>query len=367
MKKIISVITALVCCMTFLGSCAEKNDTVSSLEGTYTKDLAGTTLKVYNWGEYISDGADDTLDVNAAFEKATGIKVEYSMYNDNEGMYSMLSSGATYYDIIIPSDYMIQRLVAEDMLREIDMSRLSNYKYIDEQYKDLYFDPENKFSVPYNVGMVGLVYNTKMVEEAPTSWSVLWDERYSGNILTFDNPRDSFAIAQLLLGQDVNTTDRADWDAAANKLKEQSPLLQMRVMDEVFNKMEGNNAAIAPYYAGDCLSMIENNPDLAFVYPEEGSNIFCDSICIPKNSQNYEAALLYINFLLEPEVALANAEYLYYVSPNTAVRENEEYSLHDSEVLYPSKEILDKAQWFENLDEELLGYYEELWIEVKNS
>ena len=365
MKKIFSI---LILCALLLSivSCGERNDTIdeSLLRGEYTKDLEGTTLKVYNWGEYISDGAEGSLDVNAAFEKLTGIKVVYSTYDDNETMYSDLVSGANYYDIIIPSDYMIERLIREE---QVDVRELSNYQFIDEQYKNLYFDPDNAYSVPYNVGMVGLIYNTTMVEGTIDSWEALWDEKYSGNILTFNNPRDAFALAQLILDQDLNTTDPADWDAAAALLKEQSPVLQARVMDEVFNKMEGGNAAMAPYYAGDYLLMKENNPDLAFAYPKEGVNIFCDSVCVPKGCQNYDAAVLYMNFLMEPEIALANAEALCYASPNTEVVSHEDYTYKDNKILYPSEEDMPKVQWFHDMDAKTVEYYETLWVDVLNS
>lgn len=327
-------------------------------------ELVGTTINVFNWGEYISDGSDGSLDVNAEFEKKYGIKVNYTNYDSNETMYTKLISDAVSYDIIIPSDYMIQRLINEDKLREIDMSKITNYGNIDEKYKNLYFDEENKYSVPYSVGMVGMIYNKTMVEEAPDSWSVMWDERYKDNILTFNNPRDAFAIAQLLLGQSLNTTDTADWDAAKDKLLEQNNVLQARVMDEVFNKMEGGNAAIAPYYAGDFFTMKEINDDLEFVYPKEGVNIFVDSMCIPKSSQNYEAALLYINFMLETDIATANAEYICYASPNTTVVNNDNYSLKGNEVLYPSEENMPKTEYFHDLPVEVRSYYEKLWEEV---
>ena len=372
MKKIISVFllcALLVAVLLSAVSCGSVNDEIPAelLRGEYTRDLEGTTLKVFNWGEYLSLGQDGSLHVNAAFEKLTGIKVQYSNYDDNETMYSDLVSGANYYDIIIPSDYMIERLIREDRLEKIDVAGLSNYDLIDEKYKNLYFDPENSYSVPYNVGMVGLVYNTTMVEGEIDSWEALWDEAYSGQILMFGNPRDAFAIAQAILGQDFNTTDSADWDAAADLLKQQIPVLQDHVMDEVFNKMEGGNAALAPYYAGDCMLMQENNSDLAFVYPKEGVNIFCDSVCIPKGCQNYEAAILYMNFLMEPEVALANAETICYASPNTAVVSNENYTYKDSEILYPAEEDMPKVQWFHDMDEDTVNYYERLWVDVKNS
>ncbi len=366
MKKYISIFLAIVMMFSclVLSSCGSKNDEVKNLEGTYSREYEGTTINVFNWGEYISDGSEGSLDVNAAFEKLTGIEVNYSNYESNEAMYSKLKSEAVSYDIIIPSDYMIERLKNENMLKKIDVSKLSNYKYIADDYKGLYFDENEEYSVPYNVGMVGLIYNSTMVEEAPTSWNAMWDERYKDNILTFNNPRDAFAISQFLLGIDLNTTDKAEWDRAAEKLKEQNAVLQGRVMDQVFNKMQGGNAAIAPYYAGDFLTMKDINEDLEFVYPEEGTNIFVDSMCIPSNAKNYEAAMMYINFMLEPEVALANAEYICYASPNTAVINNDDYSLKGNEILYPADDKKPKTQYFHDLDPEIRSYYEKLWEEI---
>lgn len=366
MKKITATLLAFIMCVSMFcfASCASVNDTVENLEGTYTQEYAGTTLNVFNWGEYISDGSEGSLHVNKAFEKVTGIKVNYSTYDSNESMYAKMKSEAVSYDIVIPSDYMIQRLISENMLQKLDYSKISNYKNILDEYKGLYFDEKDEYSVPYSVGMVGLIYNTAMVEEAPTSWNAMWDEKYKDNVLTFSNPRDSFAIAQFLLGIDLNTTDKADWDRAADKLKEQNKVLQGRVMDEVFNKMEAGNAALAPYYAGDFLTMKDINDELEFVYPKEGTNIFVDSVCIPANAKNYEAALMYINFLLEPEVALANAEYICYATPNSAVLNNEDYSLKDSEILYPAEENKPKTQYFHDLDASIRSYYEKLWEDV---
>ncbi|MBE6570142.1 MAG: spermidine/putrescine ABC transporter substrate-binding protein [Ruminococcaceae bacterium] len=367
MKKFVSVFLILVISLSALSLTGCGGGRVSEITdptGTYTRDLEGTTINVFNWGEYISDGSEGSLDVNAAFEALTGIKVNYMNFESNEAMYSKLKSGAVSYDIVIPSDYMIARLLEEDMLQPLDFSKIDNFHYIADEYKNLYFDPDNAYSVPYNVGMVGLIYNTTMVEEAPTSWNAMWDSRYADDILTFNNPRDTFAIAQFLLGIDINSTDTADWDKAAEKLKEQNPLLQARVMDEVFNKMEGGNAALAPYYAGDYLTMADNNPDLAFVYPEEGTNIFVDAACVPANAQNYDAAMMYINFLLEPEVALANAEYICYASPNTAVVENPDYALYQNEILYPAEEDKPKTEYFHNMEESIRTYYEKLWEEI---
>lgn len=334
-------------------------------EGNYTKELAGTTINVFNWGEYIPDGTEGSLDINKTFTELTGIKINYTTYESNEAMYSKLKGGGVSYDIIIPSDYMIERMKKENMLKKVDTKALSNYKYIADRYKNLYFDEKNEYSVPYCVGMVGLIYNSAMIDEKPDSWGVMWDKKYNDDILNFNNPRDAFAVAQLYMGYDLNSSDRSQWDNAAQKLKEQKSILQSYVMDEIFQKMEDGEAAIAPYYAGDFLLMKDNNPDLDFVYPKEGVNIFVDSICIPKSSKNYEAAMMYINFLLEPEIALEVAEYVMYASPHIGVTQNEDYSLKGNEYLYPAEENYPKVQYFHDIAEDIRLYYERLWEEVK--
>ena len=368
MKKIVALILTLSLILSlcvFLSGCGYEYKELN-LRGNYdVPHLQGTTLNFYNWGEYMSDGGEGSMNVVKEFEKLTGIKVNNSYFDSNETMYAQIKGEGVAYDLIIPSDYMIERLKNEDLLQPLDFSKITNYDLIDSKYKDIFFDPENKYSVPYNVGMVGLIYNTTMVDEKPDSWSIMWDEKYKGNILTFNNPRDAFSLAQIVLGQDLNTKSKEDWDAAANKLIEQKPLIQSYVMDEVFNKMEMGEAAIAPYYAGDFLTMKENNPDLEFVYPKEGVNIFVDSMCIPKNAQNVEAALLFINFLLEPDVALANAEYICYASPNTSVITNEAYSLKDEKILYPDEKDMPTTQYFHDMDSDTRAYYDALWQKVK--
>ena len=299
---IMAIIT--VCTLVSVSSCAREENDFSVTEATASIDYSayeGITLNVYNWGEYISDGSDGTVDVNEEFTRLTGININYTNYTSNEDMYNKIANGGVSYDIIIPSDYMIELLISEGMLEKLDFNNIPNYRYISDQYKNLYFDPNNEYSVPYSVGMVGIIYNTKLVDKTVDSWSILWDDDYRGEILMFNNPRDAFGIAQFLLGIDVNTEDAAEWSAAKDKLSEQKSLVKAYVMDEVFNKMESGAAAIAPYYAGDFLSMYENNPDLAFAYPTEGTNIFIDSICIPSSCENKAAAELYINFLLIPE------------------------------------------------------------------
>ena len=327
--------------------------------------LAGTEINVYNWGEYISDGAEGSMDVNKKFEEETGIKVNYTTFDSNENMYNKIKGGGANYDIVIPSDYMIQRMISEGLLEKLNFDNIPNYTNILDEYKNLYFDPNNEYTVPYNVGMVGLIYNTKVVEGEPDSWNLMWDEKYSGQILMFNNSRDAFGIAQCLLGIDLNTSDSNEWHTAYDKLKEQKPIVSSYVMDDVYNKMESGDAAIAAYYAGDYLTMKANNPDLAFVYPKEGVNIFVDSACIPVGCQNKEGAELYINFLLREDVALANAEYICYATPNKAVRENKDYSLKDEKILYPDEADMPKTQYYHNLPPETLMLMTSLWDNLK--
>lgn len=366
MKKFLTLLLCLLLTLSLCGCKYAYQYFDLELEGEYTRDLEGTSLTVYNWGEYISDGSYDMLDVNAEFERLTGINVNYLMFESNETMYSQLKNGGITYDVVIPSDYMVERLIREDELLEIDTSKISNYHYIDEKYKNVFFDPENKYSIPYSVGMVGIIYNTAQVgTDIEHSWNVLWDKKYKDKALNFNNPRDAFMTAQMLLGQDLNSTSKADWEAAAELLKKGKDNLQSYVMDEVYGKMETGEAAIAPYYAGDYLTMYEVNEDLAFFYPQEGTNIFIDSICIPKSSKNYEAALMYINFLLEPQIATANAEYIGYASPNTAVVNNPDYYYYKNEILYPDEKDMPKVQYYHDIDDEIRMHYEMLWCDVK--
>lgn len=359
-KKILSVVfTALLFVCLMSPVCFAESE-----EKDYSH-LRGTSINVYNWGEYISDGSEGSLDVNKEFTKKYGIKVNYTMFDSNENMYNKLQSGGANYDVIIPSEYMIARLIEEDMLLELDFSNIPNYKYILPKYKNLSFDPENKYSVPYTVGMVGLIYNTTMVDEEVDSWSILWDEKYKGEILMFNNPRDAFGIAQFLLGQSVNTHNPEDWDEAIELLKKQRPLVSSYVMDEIYNKMENGEAAFAPYYAGDYLSMADVNPDLEFVYPKEGVNYFVDAMCIPKTAENKEAAELYINFMLEEEIAVANANWICYASPHALVLESDDYELKGEPILYPDESEMPKTESFENLSYDIQNYMSQLWSELK--
>ena len=343
------------------------------------------TLYVYNWGEYISDGSEGTLDTNEMFEEwyyeTYGVRVEvnYSTYSSNESMYAKLSSGSVNYDVVVPSDYMIERMIAEDMLAELNFDNIPHASNLhpdffgpDAVYD--YYDPDNKYAIPYMYGMIGIIYNTTMVEANDPSlgsWNLMWDERHAGNILQFNNSRDAFGTAQYFLGLDVNSTDEAEWRQALEKLKEQKPILQGYVMDEIFNKMENGSAAIAAYYAGDFLTMYENNEDLEFFYPAEGTNLYVDAMCIPKASQNKEIAEAYIDFMLTEEAAVANAEYTYYASPNNAVRENEEYveymnSIKEGgyDLMYGTDAV--ETSSYKNLGGEQLIMLNELWEELKS-
>jgi len=323
------------------------------------------TINVYNWGQYISDGTDGTLDVNAEFTKRTGIEVNYTTFDSNETMLTKLETGGSSYDIIIPSDYMIERLIEKDMLEELDFSNIPNYQYIDSQFKDLSYDPENKYSVPYTYGTVGIIYNTKYVTEKVDSWSILWDDKYFGKILTFDNPRDLFAIAQFLLGYSINSTAEEEYEACYNKLLEQKHLIKQYVMDQIFDSMINEAAWIAPYYAGDFLTMQQDNPDLAFAYPKEGFNYFVDAICIPKGSKNKAAAEAYINFLCDPEISGQNMDGIGYATPISEAKQYLSEEFATSEAVYPSADTLERAQIFSNLDDDSLQRMNDYWSKLK--
>ena len=334
-----------------------------------TRPQETITLNVYNWGQYIADGSDDSMEVIKEFEaRYPYIKVNYSTYDSNEIMYSKLANGGITVDVIIPSDYMIARLIEEDMLLELDFDNIPNYRYIDESFKNTSYDPENKYSVPYTWGTVGILYNTKYVEEADvTGWELLWNEKYAEKILMFGNSRDAFGIAQYMLGYDVNTTDEEELQACADKLLEQKPVLQQYVMDEIFATMQNEEAWIAPYYAGDCLTMMEANENLAFYLPEDqGFNLFIDAMCIPSCAEEKEAAELFINFLCDPEIAGANMDWICYSTPISAAKEYMDPETVSNPVSYPSDEVLANGTSYAYLPEEISRYVESLFMEVRN-
>ena len=327
------------------------------------------TLNVYNWGQYIADGSDDSMEIIAEFEaRYPHIKVNYSTYDSNEIMYSKLVNGGITVDVIIPSDYMIARMIAEDMLLPLDFDNIPNYQYIDEEFRNTAYDPENIYSVPYTWGTVGILYNTKFVDEADlTGWELLWNEKYAGKILTFGNSRDAFGIAQFMLGYDINTTDKAELQAAAELLKQQKPVLQQYVMDEIFSIMQNEEAWIAPYYAGDCLTMMGENESLDFYLPEhQGFNMFIDAMCIPTCCREKEAAELFINFLCDPEIAGANMDWICYGTPISAAKDYMDPEMVNDPVTYPSQEALAKGSSFAYLPEDISRYMESLFMEVRN-
>ena len=328
------------------------------------------TLNVYNWGMNIADDSDETLDIIAAFEeKYPNIRVQYATYESNEVMYSKLKNGGITVDVVIPSDYMIARMIDEDMLLELDFANIPNFEYIDEEFRNNHFDPENKYSVPYTWGTVGILYNTQYVDEADvTGWELLWNEKYSGKILMIDNSRDAFGIAQYLLGYSVNTTDKAELKACADKLAEQKPVLQQYVMDQIYSIMQNEEAWIAPYYAGDSMLMMEENENLAFYLPEDqGFNLFIDAMCIPNCCREKEAAELFINFLCDPEISGANMDYICYASPISEAKEYMEDYLAESEVIYPDTAVLASGTSYEFLPSEISRYVESLFMGVRGS
>ena len=323
-------------------------------------------ITVYNWGQYISDGTDDSLDVIAAFEEATGIKVHYMTFDSNESMYTKLKTGGASYDVIIPSDYMIAKLIEEDMLEPLDFSNIPNYVNIDEAFRDQSYDPDNTYSVPYTWGTVGLIYNTQYVsDEDAESWSCLWNSKYASKLLMFDNPRDAFAIAESLLGYSLNTEDFNELKNCADLLAQQKPVLQGYVMDQIFDKMQRGEAWAAPYYAGDYLTMVEENPDLAFSHPKEGFNIFIDAMCIPKGCRNKAGAEAFINFLCDPEISAANLDYIGYSTPISAAKEYLDEEVTSSPVSYPDDETLARSESFAALGIAATQDMNDLWLSVK--
>ena len=327
---------------------------------------AANEITVYNWGQYISDGTDDSLDVIKAFEEETGIKVNYLTFDSNESMYTKLKTGGTTFDVIIPSDYMIAKLISEDMLEPLDFANIPNYEYIDEAFRNQAYDPENTYSVPYTWGTVGLIYNKNYVsDEDAESWSCLWNSKYQGKLLMFDNPRDAFAIAESMLGYSFNTEDEQELKNCADLLATQSPVLQGYVMDQIFDKMESGEAWLAPYYSGDAGTLVENNENIKFIVPEEGTNYFVDAMCIPATAEHKKEAELYINFMCDPEIAGANMDFVGYATPETAAKVYLDPDAVANPIYYPDQDVLDRTEVFVNLPSETSNLLDTLWAEVK--
>lgn len=332
---------------------------------SFAKDVE---LNVYNWGEYIPDGSDGFIDVNKEFTKRTGIKVNYTTYQSNEEMFTKLSGGGVSYDIVIPSDYMISKMIANDMLSEINFSNIPNYKNITDDYKSLEYDPQNKYSVPYTGGTVGIIYNKKLIKQGTdlNTWDVLWNPEYKGQILMFANSRDAFACAFSKLGYSLNTTDKQEWIEAANELKKQRPLVQSYAMDQIMDKMIAGEAALAPYYAGDAVICMSENEDLDFIIPDNSVfNRFVDAMCILKGSEHKKEAEAYINFILEPEIGEQIASYLGYSTPNKEAYKLLSKQQQNNPISYPSEEELKNAEVFVNLPPEIDELQKDLWTSVR--
>lgn len=321
-----------------------------------------STLTVYNWGDYIDP------EVNELFAKETGIKVVYSEYANNEEMYATVEPGTVNYDVLFPSDYMIEKMIKKEMLEEIDTARLKNYGVIDEIFKKLPFDPNERYSVPYMWGTVGIVYNTQMVDEAVDTWDILWNEKYKGQIFMYDSERDSIMVALKKLGYSMNTRDEKELEEAKELLTLQSSLVLAYVGDEGKGKMVNGEAALMVAWAGDAMVMMDENPDLAYSIPKEGSNYFVDAMVISKGSKNIEAAYQYIDFLCRPDIAAKNAEYIGYSTPISAARELLPEAIKNSEVAYPDQEIIhDQSMEMFNDPSDVIERYSSIWTQVKAS
>lgn len=373
MKRIAAMLLTLVltlCCAApaFAAHTVEVNEEISvSADYDWTRFKGkNITLNVYNWGEFISNGSDGSVDVVAAFEKLTGIKVNYTTFDSNESMYAKLKSGAASYDVIVPSDYMVAKMIAEGMLKPLNYDNIPNFQNIDEEYRNPDYDPENAYIVPYMFCTTGIIYNQSMVQTTPTSWADLWNEEYADNILMFNNSRDAYSIAALKLGYGINPQTTEDVDTVVTELKAQKPLVQAYVMDEIFDKMIGSEAAVGVYYSGDAITMIGDNPDLVWVFPEEGSVMSMDNMVIPSTCTQQEAAEMFINFMCEPDVALANTEYVGYTTPMHAVWEMLDDELKYSEIAYPSDEIKAKQHVFTALSDEVNSELDIKWSEMKS-
>ncbi len=352
MKKLLVAALALALCVTPIAYVATRPVPVQAADGV--------TLNVYNWGDYIDP---DTLEI---FTERTGIKINYEMFETNEDMYTKLKKSNTNYDVIFPSDYMIERMIHEKMLSPLDLSAMPNAANIDPRFLNLSYDPNNAYSVPYTWGTMGILYNTTMVEAAPTSWADLWNETYSGSILMLNSPRDTIGIALKHLGYSLNSVNPDELEAAKQALIEQSPLVLAYVVDEVKDKMIAGEAALALVWSGDAQYCMSENPDLSYFVPSEGSNLFFDAMCVPASSQHPAEAQQFIDFLSDPEIAAQNYRYVGYAIPNKAAAElmGDEYA--DNMVSNPPQDALDHCEIFTYLGDGV-KVYDRIWTEIITS
>ncbi|MCL2392583.1 MAG: spermidine/putrescine ABC transporter substrate-binding protein [Oscillospiraceae bacterium] len=373
MKKTIIAIALLCLMLTIaLTACGQSSSTQggsTAESGSEAQAPAGQdsssgqeTIFVHNWGYFID------MDVLRIFEEEYGIRVRYSEFVNNETLYAALNLGGMIADVIIPSDYMIGRMIAEDMLYELNFDNIPNASLIDPRFRGLDFDPENRFAVPYKVGTVGLIYNSAMIPYEITSWGALFDERFAGQILMFDNPRDAFAVALKYLGYNINTTNESEIQEAFELLSQQRGILQAYVMDQIFDKLESGEAWIGPYYAPDFLTMYANNPDLRFVRPVEGTNFFVDAMVIPRGSQNRANAEKFINFMSRTDIALMNMRWSHYASANyeAAAIFAQELDPAYREVVFVGEVDYAKSEVFLHLPQHILDLYDRLWIQLRS-
>lgn len=365
MKKLASLILAVLMLSSLLAGCGKTSST--SANSTNDKKYPNGEVNVLNWGEYISDGKNGSVNVCQEFEKKYGIKVNYKTCSDNETLYSILAGGGSNYDVIVPSDYMISRLIHEKMLEKLDFSKISNFSDIDSEFVKPAYDPTGEYSVPYMWGTVGIIYNTKLIKDQITSWGALFNKKYSDQVLMIDNPRDAIGVALKYLGYSYNTTSKKQIKEATNLLIKQKKngIVQAYVMDEIFDKLESGEAAMGVYYAGDYLTMRENNPDLAFVVPSEGSNYFVDAMCIPKGAANKENGEKFINFMCSKQIGIANCEAIGYSTPLKSVKAALPKKTRENLIAYPSEKTLSSCEQFINLPENILKFYDSEWLRLK--
>lgn len=350
MKKLIAFIIILTTILTLpliLTSCQKKE--------------TRNTLNVYNWGDYIDP------EIIPEFENEFNVKVNYNTFATNEDMYIAIKKGGTTYDVAFPSDYMIERMITDDLLEPLDKSKIPGFENIDEEFLDLDFDKDNKYSVPYMWGTVGIIYNTKYVDESEVdTWDVLWDEKYKKEILMLDSQRDSFAVALKKLGYSMNTRDIKELEEARDLLIKQKPLVYAYIGDEVKDLMVGEEAQLAVVWSGDAVVMVDDNEDLAYSIPKEGTNLWFDNMVIPKNAKNKEMAHEFINFLQRPDIAFRNTDYIGYSTPNFEAKELLSDDMKENYIAYPTKEEIENTEIFMD-PRDIIRVYDDLWIELKAS
>ncbi|MCR5808519.1 MAG: spermidine/putrescine ABC transporter substrate-binding protein [Clostridiales bacterium] len=365
MKKLVSLVLALamalLCTAAFTGCKGSEEEADYSFADGDQYEYIGGELNILNWGEYIDE------ELITIFEEETGVKINYAKMTSNEEMLMKLRSPDCIYDLCFPSDYIIEQLIAQDMLVELDMSKIPNAKNISEKMLGITdsFDPGNKYSLPYMWGTVGILYNTKMVDEEVDSWDILWNEKYAGKIWQYDSVRDAIAVSLLRLGYDINTRNADEVNKAKEELIKQIPLLKGCGTDNIKTSMQKNKAALAVVYSGDALEAMDKNPNLAYVVPKEGSNVWFDNVVIPKSAKNLEAAHAFINFINDANLAARNTEYIYYSTPNQGALDRLDEAYIGDEAYNPSEETLSRCSVFHDLGD-FVDVFNSAWSEYKS-